>query len=219
MYFKVPNDDCLSNDALNAATVCQLKMDTTLKYFLGLIDDDLRLQEEEAEQALDMKRAMEAAEAKKTAKPEKSDNGSTDIYTSTLQKDMQNMQKSLRLLTEAIQRFRSSTMKQETVANNSERISTPCGINRRYSKQDLSALRVIEIQELQMESILCRNSRYKHGRTNWVRNWEKDNSNCWNMCISSKENPKDGVRVRLLILNTSHKGTDLQIRDKTQSLA
>ena len=37
--------------------------------------------------------------------------------------------------------------------------------------------------------------------------------------ISFKENPKDGVRVRLLILNTSHKGTDLQIRDKTQSLA
>ena len=37
--------------------------------------------------------------------------------------------------------------------------------------------------------------------------------------ISFKENPKVGVRVRLLILNTSHKGTDLQIRDKTQSLA
>ena len=37
--------------------------------------------------------------------------------------------------------------------------------------------------------------------------------------ISSKENPKDGVRVRLLILNTFHKGTDLQIQDKTQSLA
>ena len=70
MYFKVPNDKCLSDDALNAATVCQLKMDTTLEYFLGLIDDDLRRQEEEAEQALDMKRAMEAAEAKKTAKPE-----------------------------------------------------------------------------------------------------------------------------------------------------
>ena len=32
-----------------------------------------------------------------------------------------------------------------------------------------------------MESIRCRNSRYKHGRTNWVRNWEKDNSNCWNI--------------------------------------
>ena len=127
-----------------------------------------------------MKRAMEAAEAKKTAKPEKSDNVSTD-YTSTLQKDMQNMQNSLRVLTEAIEEFRSSTMKQETVANNSERISTPCGVNRRYSKQDLSALRVIEIQELQMESIRCRNSRYKHGRTKWVRNWEKDNSNCWNI--------------------------------------
>ena len=93
------------------------------------------------------------------------------------------MQKSLRVLTETIEGFeiRSSTMKQETVANNSERISTPCGVNRRYSKQDLSALRVIEIQELQMESIRCRNSRYKHGRTKWVRNWEKDNSNCWNI--------------------------------------
>ena len=32
-----------------------------------------------------------------------------------------------------------------------------------------------------MESIRCRNSRYKHGRTKWVRNWEKDNSNCWNI--------------------------------------
>ena len=37
--------------------------------------------------------------------------------------------------------------------------------------------------------------------------------------ISFKENPKVGVRVRLLILNTFHKGTDLQIQDKTQSLA
>ena len=180
MYFEVENDECLSHDALMAATVCQLKFDAMLVHFLGVIDDDLRLQEEEAEQALDMKRAMEAAEAKKTAKPEKSDNVSTD-YTSTLQKDMQNMQKSLRVLTKAIEGFRSSTMKQEIVANNSERISTPCGVNRRYSKQDLSALRVIEIQELQMESIRCRNSRYKHGRTKWVRNWEKDNSNCWNI--------------------------------------
>ena len=191
MYFEVENDECLPDDALKAATVCQLKFDAMLVHFLGVIDDDLRLQEEEAEQALDMKRAMEAAEAKKTAKPEKSDNVSTD-YTSTLQKDMQNMQNSLqkdmqdmqnslRVLTEAIEEFRSSTMKQETVANNSERISTPCGVNRRYSKQDLSALRVIEIQELQMESIRCRNSRYKHGRTKWVRNWEKDNSNCWNI--------------------------------------
>ena len=37
--------------------------------------------------------------------------------------------------------------------------------------------------------------------------------------ISFKENPKVGVRVRLLILNTFHKGTDLQLQDKTQSLA
>ena len=132
----------------------------------------------------------DGAAAMQTAKPEKeapkSDNVSTD-YTSTLQKDMQNMQKSLRVLTKAIEGFRSSTMKQETVANNSERISTPCGVNRRYSKQDLSALRVIEIQELQMESIRCRNSRYKHGRTKWVRNWEKDNSNCWNMHIFQRK--------------------------------
>ena len=33
--------------------------------------------------------------------------------------------------------------------------------------------------------------------------------------ISFKENPKDGLRVRLLILNTSHKVTGLQILDKT----
>ena len=33
--------------------------------------------------------------------------------------------------------------------------------------------------------------------------------------ISFKENPKDGLRVRLLILNTSHKATGLQILDKT----
>ena len=128
-------------------------------------------------------------------------------------------------------------MKQETVANNSERISTPCGVNRRYSKQDLSALRVIEIQELQMESIRCRNSRYKHGRTKWVRNWEKDNSNSMleyayalnvimiPVCISLKiqrklRKPKRwSPSFRLLILNTFHNGTDLQIQDKTQSLA
>ena len=27
----------------------------------------------------------------------------------------------------------------------------------------------------------CRKRRYKHGKTDWVRNWEKDNSNCWNI--------------------------------------
>ena len=84
---------------------------------------------------------------------------------------MQNMQKSLEML----QDFCSSTKKEAT---NTESVSTPCAVNRRYSKQDLTALRVIEIQELQMEGVLCRKSRYKHDRTNWVRNWEKDNSNC-----------------------------------------
>ena len=119
-----------------------------------------------------MKKAM------KTAKAEKSDKDSTDIHISILEKEMQNMQKSLEMLTEKIQEFCSSTKKEAT---NIESISTPCGVNRRYSKQDLTALRVIEIHELQMEGVLCRKSRYKHGRTNWVRSWEKDNSNCWNV--------------------------------------
>ena len=58
------------------------------------------------------------------------------------------MQKSLEMLSEKSQEFCSSTKKEAT---NTESVSTPCGVNRRYSKQDLTALRVIEIQELQME--------------------------------------------------------------------
>ena len=80
------------------------------------------------------------------------------------------MQKSLEMPTEKIQEFCSSTKKEAT---NTESISTPCGVNRRYSKQDLTALRVIEIQELQMEGVLCRKSRYKHDRTNWVQEMGK----------------------------------------------
>ena len=113
-----------------------------------------------------MKSVMEAADTKKKAKPKKSDKDSTDIHISILEKEMQNMQKSLEMLTEKIQEFCSSTKKEAT---NTESISTPCGVNRRYSKQDLTALRVIEIQELQMEGVLCRKSRYKHGRNNWVK--------------------------------------------------
>ena len=33
--------------------------------------------------------------------------------------------------------------------------------------------------------------------------------------MSFKENPKDGLRVQLLILNTFHKATDSQTLDKT----
>ena len=74
------------------------------------------------------------------------------------------MQKSLEMLTKKIQDFCSSTKKEAT---NTESVSTPCGVNRRYSKQDLTALRVIdiEIQELLIEGVLCRKSTYKHGRT------------------------------------------------------
>ena len=106
---------------------------------------------------------------------EKSDKDSTDIHISILEKEIQNMQKSLEMLTEKIQEFYSYTKKEAT---NTKSISTPCGVNRGYSEQDLTALRVIEIQELQMEGVLCRKNRYKHGRTYLVRNWGKDISNC-----------------------------------------
>ena len=110
---------------------------------------------------------------------------------------MQNMQKSLEMLTEKIQEFCSSTKKEAT---NTESISTPCGVNRRYSKQDLTALRVIEIQELQMEGILCKKSIY-------INTVELIGSGVGKKIIqivgmSFKENPKDGLRVQLLILNT-----------------
>ena len=87
----------------------------------------------------------------KTAKAEKSDKDSTDIefHISILQR--QNFQKCkicrnplkpkgqkcLALLTEKIQEFCSSTKKEAT---NTESVSTPCGVNRRCSKQDLTAL-------------------------------------------------------------------------------
>ena len=35
------------------------------------------------------------------------------------------------------------------------------------------------------------------------------------MSLKRKENPKDGLRVQLLILNTFHKATDSQTLDKT----
>ena len=149
------------------------------EYWLRVIGDEYNRRVEVAEVAeKDMKSIMEAADTKKKAKPKKSDKDSTDIHISILEKEMQNMQKSLEMLTEKIQEFCSSTKKEAT---NTESVSTPCGVNRRYSKQDLTALRVIEIQELQMEGVLCRKSRYKHGRTNWVRRWEKDKTNCWNV--------------------------------------
>ena len=130
---------------------------------LRVIGDEFNRRVEEAELAQEnMKSVMEAADTKKKTKPKKSDNDSTDIHISILdsEKEMQNMQKSLEMLTEKIQDFCSSTKKEAT---NIESVSTSCGVNRRYSKQDLTALRVIEIQELQMEGVLCRKSRYKHG--------------------------------------------------------
>ena len=179
MYFGVPNDDHLPDNVRETALVCQIQADQTRDYWLRVIGDEFNRRVEEAELAQEnMKSVMEAADTKKKAKPKKSDKDSTDIHISILEKEMQNMQKSLEMLTEKIQEFCSSTKKEAT---NTESISTPCGVNRRYSKQDLTALRVIEIQELQMEGVLCRKSRYKHGRTNWVRSWEKDNSNCWNV--------------------------------------
>ena len=176
MYFGVPDDDYLSDDVLDTATITHGKLHKTLRDALKHIKDDLCRKGEEVEE--DTKTVTEAAEAMKTAKAEKSDKDSTDIHISILEKEMQNMQKSLEMLTEKIQEFCSSTKKEAT---NTESVSTPCGVNRRYSKQDLTALRVIEIQELQMEGVLCKKSKYKHGRTNWVRRWEKDNSNCWNV--------------------------------------
>ena len=80
-------------------------------------------------------------------------------------------------------------------------------------------LRVIEIQELQMESIRCRNMCIVDINTAELTGLGTGEKIIQIAGISSKENPKDGVRVRLLILNTFHKATDLQIQDKTQSLA
>ena len=206
--YLVPDDDYLSDDVLDTAAITHGKLHKTLRDALKHIKDDLCRKGEEVEE--DTKTVTEAAEAMKTAKAEKSDKDSTDIHISILEREMQNMQKSLEMLTEKIQEFCSSTKKEAT---NTESISTPCGVNRRYSKQDLTALRVIEIQELQIEGVLCKKSKYKHGRTNWVRRWEKDNSNCWN--VFQRKPLKDGLRVQLLIPNTFHKATHSQTLDKT----
>ena len=203
MYFGVPDDDYLSDDVLDTAAITHGKLHKTLRDALKHIKDDLCRKGEEVEE--DTKTVTEAAEAMKTAKAEKSDKDSTDIHISILEKEMQNMQKSLEMLTEKIQEFCSSTKKEAT---NTESVSTPCGVNRRYSKQDLTALRVIEIQELQMEGVLCRKSRYKHGRTNWVKSWEKDNSNCWNVFQRKPKRWTPSSIADLEYFSQSHRFTD-----------
>ena len=116
---------------LDTAAITHEKLHKTLRDALKHIKDDLCRKGEEVEE--DTKTVTEAAEAMKTAKAEKSDKDSTDIHISILEKEIQNMQKSLEMLTEKIQEFCSSTKKEAT---NTESISTPCGVNRRYSKQD-----------------------------------------------------------------------------------
>ena len=156
MYFGVLDDDYLSDDVLDTAAITHGKLHKTLRDALKHIKDDLCRKGEEVEE--DTKTVTEAAEAMKTANPEKSDKDSTNIHISILEKEMQNMshlQKSLEMLTEKIQDFCSSTKKEAT---NIESVSTPCGVNQRYSKQDLTALRVIEIQELQMIGVSCKKS-------------------------------------------------------------
>ena len=70
-----------------------------------------------------IKSVMEAADTKKKAKPKKSDKDSTNIHISILEKEMQNMQKSLEMLTEKIQDFCSSTKKEENIPTNTKSIS------------------------------------------------------------------------------------------------
>ena len=59
-----------------------------------------------------------------------------------------------------------------------------------------------------MEGVLCRKSRYKHGRTNWVRSWEKDNSNCWNVFQRKPKRWTPSSIVDLEYFSQSHRFAD-----------
>ena len=117
----------------------------------------------------------------------------------------------LYMLTEKIQEFCSSTKKEAT---NTESISTPCGVNRRYSKQDLTALRIIEIQSSSFKWKVF--SAWKVDiNTAKLIGLRAGKKIIQIVVMPFKENQKNGLRIQLLILYTFHKATDSQTLDKS----
>ena len=118
----------------------------------------------------------------KTAKPEKLDNDSTNIHISNLEGEMQKIHK---IPGKAygkgsgflfFSKERGDCCKQYwenfySLWCQSTFLETRFNCAKGYWDSG----------ELHMRGVSCRKSRYKHGRTDWVSNWEKDNSNCWNI--------------------------------------